>query len=84
MAGKTKPLSTEDAAFRLMGLVWAASAADDIAAARRDLLAMRKPSSGWPELSGYQPDAYSTGEPSTLSALRTRNIPTPLTLPGNF
>jgi hypothetical protein len=59
---RTRPISTEDAAFRLLGLVWAGAAANEIDAARRDLLAMRKPSGGWPQLSGYQPDAYSTGE----------------------
>jgi ankyrin repeat protein len=59
---RQRPLSTEDAAFRLMGLVWAGASANEIAGARRDLLGMRKPNGGWPELPGYQPDAYSTGE----------------------
>ncbi|HEY7335431.1 MAG TPA: ankyrin repeat domain-containing protein [Bryobacteraceae bacterium] len=58
----TRPLSTEDASFRLMGLVWAGAGASEIDAARRDLIAMRKPASGWPELPSYPPDAYSTGE----------------------
>jgi ankyrin repeat protein len=68
-----KPASTEDAAFRLMGLVWAAASEQEIAAARRDLLAMRKPSSGWPQLLGYPPDAYSTGE--SLFALHEAGMP---------
>jgi ankyrin repeat protein len=112
----TPPRSTEDAAFRLLGLVWAdaalgASRAQSsepvssnpdprlpadlsaglsaaarrakveargakvearsakegipnpaIDAARRDLLAMQLPNGGWPQLHGYQADAYSTGE----------------------
>jgi ankyrin repeat protein len=58
----TRPISTEDAAFRLMGLRWAAASPDEIAAARRDLLAMQKPSGGWPQTSNYSADAYSTGE----------------------
>jgi len=58
----THPLSTEDASFRLMGLVWAGGSASEIAAAKRDLLALHSASGGWPELPAYQPDAYSTGE----------------------
>lgn len=69
----TRPASTEDAAFRLMGLVWSDAAPAEIAAARRDLIAMRKPSGAWPELPAYPPDAYSTGE--SLFALRAAGMP---------
>lgn len=66
---RTRPSSTEDATFRLLGLVWAGAAAREINAARSDLLAMRLSSAGaWPQLSGYPADAYSTGE--ALFALR--------------
>jgi ankyrin repeat protein len=58
----THPTSTEDASFRLLGLVWAAASANDIDAARHDLLAFQKAAGGWPELPLYQPDAYSTGQ----------------------
>jgi ankyrin repeat protein len=58
----SRPVSTEDASFRLMGLVWAGASMDQVAAATRDLLAMQKPNGGWPQLAGYEPDAYSTGE----------------------
>src|SRR5262249_28597826 len=57
-----RPLSTEDASFRLMGLVWAEASAEEIAAARRDLLALRIRNSGWPQLPGYVADADSNGE----------------------
>jgi ankyrin repeat protein len=70
---REKPASTEDAAFRLMGLVWASASNEQVAGARRDLLAMRKPSGGWPELPAYQPDAYSTGE--SLYALHEAGMP---------
>jgi ankyrin repeat protein len=70
---RQRPLSTEDAAFRLLGLVWAGGAANEIDAARRDLLAMRKPNGGWAQLPGYQPDAYSTGE--SLFALHESGMP---------
>jgi ankyrin repeat protein len=58
----TPPRSTEDAAFRLMGLVWAGASIEDRQAALRDLLAMQQPHGGWGQVRGYQPDAYSTGE----------------------
>jgi ankyrin repeat protein len=58
----TKGTSTEDAAFRLLGLVWAGATAEDRADARRDLLARQQPGGGFAQLPGYQPDAYSTGE----------------------
>jgi ankyrin repeat protein len=58
----TKGTSTEDATFRLLGLVWASASADERADARRDLLARQQPSGGFAQLPGYQPDAYSTGE----------------------
>jgi pimeloyl-ACP methyl ester carboxylesterase len=59
---ETRPSSTEDAAYRIMGLVWAEASADQIASARRDLLAMQKANGGWSQIASYEPDAYSTGE----------------------
>jgi ankyrin repeat protein len=67
-----QPLSAEDAAFRLIGLVWAGASDQDRAAARHDLLAMQDANGGWPQLSGYAADAYSTGE--ALYALREAGI----------
>ena len=58
----TTPVSTEDASFRLMGLAWAGAPVADIDLARRDLLGRQTPAGGWPQLAGYAPDAYSTGE----------------------
>jgi ankyrin repeat protein len=58
----TKGTSTEDAAFRLLGLVWAGASADERVEARRDLLERQQPGGGFAQLPGYQPDAYSTGE----------------------
>lgn len=59
---ETRPASTEDAAFRLMGLAWVGAASNEIAAARRDLIALQKTNGGWPQLPDYEPDAYSSGE----------------------
>jgi len=75
---QSKPASVEDAAFRLMGLVWASAPARDIEAARRDLLALQRSSGGWPQLPRYVDDAYSTGE--ALYALSVAG--TPITAPA--
>lgn len=71
---ETQPASTEDATFRVMGLAWAGAPREEIAVARRDLLSRQTGTGGWPELPGYPPDAYSTGE--ALYALgQTRSAP---------
>ena len=69
----TRPISTEDASFRLLGLVWASAPAAEIEPARHDLLAFQKAAGGWPELPSYQPDAYSTGQ--ALYALHEAGVP---------
>jgi ankyrin repeat protein len=74
----TKPRSTEDAAFRLMGLAWAHASTRDLATAQHDLLAMQSANGGWPQLNGYPSDAYSTGE--ALYALSESRVAT--TEPG--
>src|SRR5262245_14974551 len=70
---ETRPVSTEDAAFRLMGMTWAQAPQDEIGAAQRDLRAMQTSNGGWSQLPGYTPDAYSTGE--ALFALHEAGVP---------
>jgi len=48
----TAPISTEDAAFRVMGLAWGGTPAAALAAAVADLRARQLPSGGWPQLPG--------------------------------
>ena len=69
----TRPASTEDASFRLLGLVWAGAASAELDAADKDLVALAKPAGGWPELPDYPADAYSTGE--ALYALQEAGRP---------
>jgi hypothetical protein len=54
--------STEDAAFRVMGLAWSGASAAQVSEGRRDLVARQRPDGGWPQLPRYDSDAYSTGE----------------------
>jgi ankyrin repeat protein len=72
----TRPDSVEDASFRLMGLAWTGAGAEssEISQASRDLLSMQKSDGGWPQLSGYESDAYSTGE--AVYALHEAGVPT--------
>jgi ankyrin repeat protein len=70
---KTKPRSTEDAAFRLMGLVWADASPEETGAAGRDLIERQRSDGGWPQLPRYDSDAYSTGE--ALYALNQAGVP---------
>lgn len=69
---ENQPISTEDAAFRLLGLVWGNAPATDIAPAIDDLLHRQQTGGGWPQLAGYASDAYSTGE--ALFALRQAGV----------
>jgi len=71
---RTRPQSTEDAAFRVMGLVWAAASAVETSAAGRDLIERQRSDGGWPQLPRYDSDAYSTGE--ALYALHEAGVPT--------
>ncbi len=70
-----KPVSTEDASFRLMGLVWAGADAREIEDARTDLLTMQRADGGWAQLASYPSDAYSTGE--AVFALRESGADAP-------
>ncbi len=59
---QNKPSSTEDASFRLMGLVWSSASEDEIAGASKDLRLMQKSDGGWGQTAAYPSDAYSTGQ----------------------
>lgn len=60
--------STEERAFRLLGLSWAGASNDIIKQASRDLLATQRDEGGWAQLETMGSDAYATGE--ALVALR--------------
>jgi ankyrin repeat protein len=59
---ETQPESTEDASFRLLGLVWSAAGKPQITNATSSLLRLQQSNGGWPQLPGYDSDGYSTGE----------------------
>ena len=57
-----KPATTQDRAFRLMGLAWASASASSIAAAAKELAAAQRADGGWSQLATMGSDAYATGE----------------------
>ena len=56
------PASTQDEAFKLMGLVWSHRPAAEISAQAKRLTALQRESGGWAQLPTMTPDAYATGE----------------------
>ena len=64
----TPPQSTEDATFRVLGLVWAGAPRTEVDVAAGDLRKLQRAGGGWAQLPAYPPNAYSTGE--ALYALR--------------
>ncbi len=62
------PVTTEDRAFCVLGLVWGRGSDAAIAKAARELLSLQRPDGGWAQLSALQSDAYATGQ--ALVALR--------------
>jgi ankyrin repeat protein len=59
---KTQPRTTEDSAFRLLGLRWTGADENARQKAARQLIAEQRADGGWAQLPGYASDAYATGE----------------------
>jgi ankyrin repeat protein len=62
------PQSTEDQAFRLLGLHWGGAEIDELRNATRRLISEQRPDGGWSQLPERASDAYATG--LVLYALR--------------
>jgi ankyrin repeat protein len=59
---QTRPATTQERAFQLMGLVWASAAPGSIEQAAAALAATQREDGGWSQLAGMGSDAYATGE----------------------
>jgi ankyrin repeat protein len=66
------PSSTQDEAFKLLGLVWSGVARADISRQTERLLSQQRESGGWAQLSTMAPDAYATGQ--ALYALQAAGV----------
>ncbi|MGQ0735863.1 MAG: ankyrin repeat domain-containing protein [Acidobacteriota bacterium] len=70
---RATPASTQDEAFKLLGLVWARVPAREIAAQTQRLVALQRDDGGWAQLPTMQSDAYATGQ--ALFALEATDMP---------
>ena len=68
------PITTEDHAFGVLGLIWSSGSDAAIAKAARQLLSLQRPDGGWAQSSALQSDAYATGQ--ALVALRESRVVT--------
>jgi hypothetical protein len=67
-----KPESTEERAFRLLGLFWAKGPQATIDEAARELIADQRPDGGWSQTPTLTSDAYATGQ--AIAALRESGV----------
>jgi hypothetical protein len=65
---KAQPGSTEDHAFKILGLIWGAGSQEAVRKTAQDLLALQKSDGGWAQIIALTSDAYATGQ--ALVALR--------------
>lgn len=66
---RSKPRSTEDLVFQLLGLKWTGATTRQIARLSAALLRQQQPDGGWSQLPTIESDAYATGQ--ALYALQT-------------
>jgi ankyrin repeat protein len=59
---KASPASTQDEAFKLLGLAWSRVPAGEISAQAKRLLALQRQDGGWAQLPTMASDAYATGQ----------------------
>jgi hypothetical protein len=63
-----RPGSTEDHAFKILGLVWGGGSPDAIRKTVQELLVLQRSDGGWGQVKNLASDAYATGQ--ALVALR--------------
>jgi ankyrin repeat protein len=64
---KQKTFTSEEGAFKLLGLLWAGAGQSELKLAARDLLSKQRADGGWSQIPTLESDAYATGQ--TLVAL---------------
>ena len=65
---QAQPISTEDHAFKILGLIWGGGSDAAIRKTAHALVALQQPDGGWGQRSSLASDAYATGQ--ALMALR--------------
>jgi hypothetical protein len=59
---KAQPGSTEDHAFKILGLIWGGGSQEAIRKTAQELLALQRPDGGWGQVATLATDAYATGQ----------------------
>jgi ankyrin repeat protein len=59
---KAQPRSTEDHAFKILGLIWGGGSQETIRMTAQELLALQRSDGGWGQVKTLAPDAYATGQ----------------------
>jgi ankyrin repeat protein len=59
---RTRPTTSQDRAFQLLGLAWGNGSTDIIKDAARDLARLQRSDGGWNQLPAMESDAYATGQ----------------------
>lgn len=59
---KAQPRTTEDHAYKVLGLIWGGGRPASIRTAARELLALQRAEGGWGQIGALAPDAYATGQ----------------------
>jgi hypothetical protein len=59
---KAQPASTEDQAFKLLGLIWGGGSPEVIRATAQELWALQRSDGGWGQVTMLPADAYATGQ----------------------
>jgi hypothetical protein len=70
-----KAVTTEDAAYQLLGLHWAGEPADKLADLAKALLSQQRKDGGWAQLPKLESDAYATGQ-ALYAMSRAAKLPT--------
>jgi ankyrin repeat protein len=71
---KTQAQSSEDRAFRLLGLHWSKADGKAVSAAAKEVLAAQRADGGWSQLPTLESDAYATGQ-SLFALAETGALP---------
>jgi len=66
---RRQPRSMEEAAFRVLGLVWSGATSQAVQGAKSHLYSLQKPDGGWSQLRTRSSDAYATGQAIVALAL---------------
>ena len=73
---QSQPKSTEDYAFKLLGLIWTKASPALIKSTAQALLAEQRPDGGWVQIPALPSDAYATGQALTALSLAGLKLPT--------